>query len=373
MYIARRTGGGRGVYEIAGATATGLTSGDLLGRQIVFEFAPELLLPSGVTLHVQGGKHRLIRADGKIQVQRQIAAALMLPSPRRADEGLGSSAQVARTKEYVIERIQLGFVNSIASDKAFVVPNNVELKNATAEQSISVQERLGVINGIWAGSAQLPEPLRSLVNKHKELVTAGNPVGVKCEQVVSEIQQATATAWPKETTAAGDPLNVLAAHLGLSTEQLSVPPEPPVSVSAFAFEGGFDIPTAAGVPERIRRAIIQRRGQRSFRQALLTAYGAKCQVTQYTGEPALEAAHIYPYSEGGEYTNDPRNGLLLRADIHVLFDIGLVKVTPESLIIKVMPPLGGSNYTGLDGVPLWVGAVLKPSNEALAKKFAQAY
>ena len=40
MYIALRTGGGRGVYEIAGATATGLTSAELLGRELVFDFPP---------------------------------------------------------------------------------------------------------------------------------------------------------------------------------------------------------------------------------------------------------------------------------------------------------------------------------------------
>lgn len=61
MGIARRTGGGRGVYEIAGATTTGLASGDLLGREIVFELSPELTLPSGVVLELQGGKHRLHR------------------------------------------------------------------------------------------------------------------------------------------------------------------------------------------------------------------------------------------------------------------------------------------------------------------------
>ena len=74
----------------------------------------------------------------------------------------------------------------------------------------------------------------------------------------------------------------------------------------------FDLGHIVGLPRRVQQAIIQRHGQPSFRRGLLTAYGYRCQVTQYAGEPALEAAHIYPYSEGGEYTNDLRNGLLLR-------------------------------------------------------------
>jgi hypothetical protein len=59
VYIARRTGGGRGVYEIAGQTASGLKAANLLGHEIVFELGPDLLLPSGVELHSQGGKPRL--------------------------------------------------------------------------------------------------------------------------------------------------------------------------------------------------------------------------------------------------------------------------------------------------------------------------
>ena len=43
--------------------------------------------------------------------------------------------------------------------------------------------------------------------------------------------------------------------------------------------------------------------------------------------PVLQAAHIKPYAEGGEH--DVRNGLLLRSDLHVLFDRGYVTVTPD--------------------------------------------
>jgi len=369
VYIARRTGGGRGVYEIAGTTASGLTPSDLLNREIVFELAPELRLPSGVTLHVQGGKHRLILADGGIQIQRQIAAALLLPSPRRADQGLGSSGEVVRTKEYALDRIQLEFVNSIAPDRAFVVPDRIELKNLAASHVLPVQERLTAIRRIWSRAAQLPEPLRSLVIQHETLVTAGNPITAECEHLVSRIQQAAAAAWPTETSFSSDPVEVLASHLGLDVAALAMPVEPAMSASAFALEGGFDISAAHGVPERVRRAIIQRRGQGSFRRTLLDAYGGKCQVTGYTGEPALEAAHIYPYFQAGEYTNDPRNGLLLRSDIHTLFDLGLLKVKPELLTIKIMAPLAGSSYASLDGGTLQVGPVLKPSDEALAERW----
>jgi putative restriction endonuclease len=54
-------------------------------------------------------------------------------------------------------------------------------------------------------------------------------------------------------------------------------------------------------------------------------YRRRCAVTQERTLPALEAAHIRPYGEGGEH--EACNGILLRRDIHSLFDAGYVTVT----------------------------------------------
>jgi putative restriction endonuclease len=56
-------------------------------------------------------------------------------------------------------------------------------------------------------------------------------------------------------------------------------------------------------------------------------YARRCAVTGERTLPVLEAAHIKPYGRSGPH--DPRNGLLLRSDIHTLFDQGYVTVTPE--------------------------------------------
>jgi putative restriction endonuclease len=78
-----------------------------------------------------------------------------------------------------------------------------------------------------------------------------------------------------------------------------------------------------GTPTLIR----PRLGQGVFRLAVTEAYGRACAVTQEHSLPALEAAHIRPYGSGG--THDVRNGLLLRSDLHRLFDRGYLTVTPE--------------------------------------------
>ncbi len=71
-----------------------------------------------------------------------------------------------------------------------------------------------------------------------------------------------------------------------------------------------------GEPTRIR----PRLGQGAFRVVVTDIYRRRCAVTGERRLPALEAAHVRPYSEGG--VHEAHNGLLLRRDIHSLFDSG---------------------------------------------------
>ncbi len=73
--------------------------------------------------------------------------------------------------------------------------------------------------------------------------------------------------------------------------------------------------------------VRQRLGQGSFRILITDTYQRRCAVTQEKALPALEAAHIRPVKEEGKHRVD--NGLLLRSDIHKLFDAGYVTVTPD--------------------------------------------
>jgi predicted restriction endonuclease len=56
-------------------------------------------------------------------------------------------------------------------------------------------------------------------------------------------------------------------------------------------------------------------------------YERRCAVTGERTLPVLQASHIKPYGQDGPH--DPRNGLLLRSDVHTLFDLGYVTVTPD--------------------------------------------
>ena len=73
--------------------------------------------------------------------------------------------------------------------------------------------------------------------------------------------------------------------------------------------------------------LVKRRlGQGTFRVLVSDAYDRRCALTGEKTLPVLEAAHIKPVSQGGEHRID--NGLLLRSDIHKLFDIGYVSFSP---------------------------------------------
>jgi hypothetical protein len=94
-------------------------------------------------------------------------------------------------------------------------------------------------------------------------------------------------------------------------------------------------------------ALKVRRGQSRFRKNLLRHFKGKCPITATDVEAVLEAAHINPHSASG--LNHTDNGLLLRADIHALFDDDLICIDPETLYVVVSPSLKGTIYWDLNG------------------------
>jgi hypothetical protein len=90
----------------------------------------------------------------------------------------------------------------------------------------------------------------------------------------------------------------------------------------------FDPTSIEDARRRMFGAIVLREGQPRFRQELIRAYDGKCAISGCALVQVLEAAHIHPYR--GKDTNCVSNGLLLRADIHTLFDLGLIWVDHDA-------------------------------------------
>ncbi len=139
---------------------------------------------------------------------------------------------------------------------------------------------------------------------------------------------------------------------GLSVRQVSDPTVAGVSKAEEQAEqaGAFDPKGVPDARDRVYASIVRRRGQSKFRDALIAAYGGKCAITGSDVVDVLEAAHVHPYR--GAETNVTANGLLLRADIHTLFDLYLISVDPETRKVCVAPRLAGTTYGELHGAAL---------------------
>lgn len=102
--------------------------------------------------------------------------------------------------------------------------------------------------------------------------------------------------------------------------------------------------------------IRQRLGQGVFRVLVTDTYERRCAITREKALPALEAAHIQPVTQEGQHRID--NGLLLRSDIHRLFDSGYVTVTPDYKFRasrKLKDDFNnGEEYLRLNGCAIWL-------------------
>ena len=88
--------------------------------------------------------------------------------------------------------------------------------------------------------------------------------------------------------------------------------------------------------------------QGAFRDALFDAYSGSCVVSGCRVPEALEAAHIMPHN-GDPIWDQVENGLLLRRDLHALFDAFLWSVDPKSGSLHVSARLNSTGYAKLAG------------------------
>jgi hypothetical protein len=90
-----------------------------------------------------------------------------------------------------------------------------------------------------------------------------------------------------------------------------------------------------------------RPGQADFRAAVVSLYSGRCAITDCDVDAALQAAHVVPFSENVGLRNEPTNGLLLRSDVHALFDKALISIDPATYRVVLSEKLRGTQYSGL--------------------------
>ncbi|HEY3570660.1 MAG TPA: HNH endonuclease [Thermoanaerobaculia bacterium] len=136
-------------------------------------------------------------------------------------------------------------------------------------------------------------------------------------------------------------------------------------ISAPAEIAAEEAPRIYGDPVLVR----PRLGQGTFRVLVTDNYRRRCAVTGEKALPVLDAAHIRPVAEGGQHRLD--NGLLLRTDVHRLYDAGYVTVTPEGRFLvsrRLKDDFdNGEPYMPFHNQSIWMPGdpISQPNREAL--------
>lgn len=146
------------------------------------------------------------------------------------------------------------------------------------------------------------------------------------------------------------------------------------AIEAHTSEEGADHPRTEARDDDGSTVVAKRKARRNqsrFRLNLMELYDSTCAISGESIAEVLEAAHIVSHSEAG--LNHSGNGLLLRSDLHRLFDSSLIAVDPKSLNIVVSPLLAKSGYQRYSGKKLRLridgGG---PDPEYLERKWIQA-
>jgi hypothetical protein len=125
-------------------------------------------------------------------------------------------------------------------------------------------------------------------------------------------------------------------------------------------KGVFAGKAPAGVSVGAWQGVLQRRGPEEFRQKMLKAYAGKCAVSGADAEPVLEVALIDP-----EGPTEPKNAILLRADLRTLFDLNLLRVHPKTRKVVLAESVQNGAYARL-----WARTLSPPVSKDANPDFA---
>lgn len=170
----------------------------------------------------------------------------------------------------------------------------------------------------------------------------GVPVGVFIEQNDASKRYYRALAFVEEY----DPARDMFTLHGPVTDQTMSKFTSPTTEEGMRITPALDIPTVEEMTAdnrtfaTVRQAI--RKNQQAFRSNLIRAYEGKCAMCGCSINQVLQAAHIIDYR--GSQSNSVNNGMLLRADLHVLFDNSLIGIDPSTFTIELSNSLAGTEY-----------------------------
>ncbi len=328
MRITFQPSSGRGEYEISGHTPSGIRPVDLLDHFMMLRLNG-LSIDTRIKLTNDQGKYRL-RVDAATrypQAQNQLACAILLPKPIRAESKTEGGQPVVQANAYIIKHISLDNV-TITSTTTFIADvTTIDCQNKTVQaEQILVAQRMSEVQRIWQQRGKLPDNIAAFLTQHEKTIRSGDPIPRTTEKLVRELQEAV----ERYSEDAGIPYtsgtDVVPVLLTMIAEVVE---EVPLSLEQID-------PSQTKLRHReIKKWQIyaSRRGADSvkFRKNVQTAYDYRCVMcgcrypsTPYNRNPGIDAAHIIPWSLVD--LDEVYNGLALCKLHHWAFDEGLLRI-----------------------------------------------
>jgi len=271
-----------------------------------------------------------------------VAAAMMLPKPRRARRETHGT-NLLHWERFVIQTVRIDVM--VRTGSVLVCPLTVRLENADdLRLDINFAERMARVVRVWAAAATPTGALAEAVRAHATAFVS--PTATQAQYVKSFASLHAALNNPE-----GDILPLLEAHYGLGAA--AAPPVSDISAEVgdedFAEEVHID-PAEARV-ERVRQwrlAAIRGGSAAAFRHKVRDAYDSRCLFsgqrlprTEATSTPGVDAAHILPWSRFD--LDATRNGLCLNKQCHWAFDEGLYRLayddTENAYVVSIPNPV----------------------------------
>lgn len=329
MHIGFRTSGGRGEYELVGSQS-GYTASSLEGWSLYLAWPDGLVRDTGLWLDPgDSGKPRLRSLMRRpIQIGRIVASMLMLPDPVRTFKATPTSLPVAVAKKYSVT--QVGFAPSTefaeVVGRVTVVPSWVELANQGDTEAIGVDARWQRIQKVYGRTQEFSPNIASLVQAHRDTLSAGEIVDSRLYTVVQDMGKALTRSLGSAHVDGEDPLLTLEMLLDIEPVEEPLLP-PPNELSEDELE--INIRSA----HQYRLARIRGTSGRRFSQLVRTAYRHTCAFCGaafggYEGiRSGIDAAHILAWSKHD--LDVVSNGIALCKLHHWAFDAGLLLVRRE--------------------------------------------
>jgi hypothetical protein len=327
MNIALRPSGGRGEYELAGRQGD-LHVHDLFGLPMFIEILPGVAISAYANCVQKDGKPRirLTQAARNAHPSSLIAAAMMLPKPRR-EKHETHGMNLLRWEQFVVQTVRIDVVLRIGG--VLVCPLTVRLENADGVRlDMSFAERMARVVRVWTAAAIPNGALADAVRAHAAAFTSATATQA---QLVGSFAALHAALNKPD----GDMLPLLESLFGLGA--VSAPSVGDISAEIgdddFAEEIHID-PAEARV-DRVRKwrlAAVRGGSATAFRRKVREAYDSRCLFsghrlprTNATSTAGVDAAHILPWSRFD--LDATKNGICLNKQSHWAFDEGLFRLT----------------------------------------------